>query len=62
MHHYLIEKNNSKVFEASKKNNIMFGFTGNYIKTETIYNKALVGNIKRVKLKSISKSGNMSVE
>lgn len=38
------------LFEASKKNGLMFGFTGNYIKVATPYNKKLVGTIVNVNL------------
>ncbi|HAF28964.1 MAG TPA: tRNA (N(6)-L-threonylcarbamoyladenosine(37)-C(2))-methylthiotransferase MtaB [Bacteroidales bacterium] len=50
------------LFEAYKKNDLIFGFTGNYIKVETAFEKALIGNIKRVKLESVSKSGNVIVK
>lgn len=50
------------LFEAYKKEGLIFGFTGNYIKVETAFDKALIGNIKNVKLESISKSGNVIVK
>ncbi len=50
------------LFEQYKKNNLMFGFTGNYIKVETEYDKSLVGQIKTVKLQEISESGNIIVK
>lgn len=50
------------LFEAYKRNNKMFGFTGNYIKVEAEYNKSLVGQIKTVKLGEISESGNIIVK
>lgn len=57
-----IDKNASVLFEACKKNGIIFGFTGNYIKVETGYNESLVGKIREVELKSISESGNLIVK
>jgi len=50
------------LFESSKKNDLIFGFTGNYIKVETEYNKNLIGEIINVTLESISKSGNVKVK
>ena len=50
------------LFEAYKKDNLMYGFTGNYIKVETNYNKSLVGQIKKVKLLSVNDSGNVDIE
>jgi threonylcarbamoyladenosine tRNA methylthiotransferase MtaB len=50
------------LFEAYNRNNRMFGFTGNYIKVETVYTKSLVGQIKTVKLEEISESGNIIVK
>jgi threonylcarbamoyladenosine tRNA methylthiotransferase MtaB len=50
------------LFESSKKNGLIFGFTGNYIKVETEYDKNLIGEIIKVKLNSISESGNVKVK
>jgi threonylcarbamoyladenosine tRNA methylthiotransferase MtaB len=50
------------LLESSKKDNLMFGFTGNYIKVETEYNKSLIGEIIDVTLDSISESGNVKVK
>ncbi|MCK5169723.1 MAG: tRNA (N(6)-L-threonylcarbamoyladenosine(37)-C(2))-methylthiotransferase MtaB, partial [Bacteroidales bacterium] len=55
-------KNEEVLFESSKKNGLIFGFTGNYIKVETEYNKSLIGKIMKVKLESISESGNVKVK
>ena len=55
-------KNEEVLFESSKKNGLIFGFTGNYIKIETEYNKSLIGEIIKVKLESISESGNVKVK
>ena len=57
-----IRKEAQVLFEAYKRNNLMFGFTGNYIKVETEYDKSLVGQIKTVKLDKIADSGNLIVK
>lgn len=49
------------LFESSKKDGKITGFTENYIKVETNYDKSLIGQIKQVKLKSIALSGNMEI-
>jgi threonylcarbamoyladenosine tRNA methylthiotransferase MtaB len=43
-----IGKKFNVLFESDKKNNKMHGFTENYIKVETTYNKDLVNKIKEV--------------
>ena len=48
-----IGKEAKVLFEAYKKDNLMYGYTGNYIRTETKYDKKLVGKIKKVKLESV---------
>jgi len=50
------------LFESSKKDGLMFGFTENYIKVETEYNPNLVGKIIKVKLLDISENGNVKVK
>ena len=50
------------LFESSKKDGSIFGFTENYIKVETEYNKNLIGEIVKVKLLDISKSGNVKIK
>ncbi len=50
------------LFESYKRNKLMFGFTGNYIKVETPYNKSLVGKIQKVTLTSLSDNGNLNVK
>lgn len=49
------------LFESSQKEGMIFGFSENYIKVETNYDKSLIGQIKQVKLKSIALSGNMEI-
>jgi threonylcarbamoyladenosine tRNA methylthiotransferase MtaB len=57
-----IGKEAEVLFEAYKKNGLMFGFTGNYIKVEIEHDKVLVGKIKKVKLESVLESGNVNVK
>jgi len=49
------------LFESSRKEGKILGFTENYIKVETSYNKELIGQIKHIKLNSIAISGNMEI-
>jgi threonylcarbamoyladenosine tRNA methylthiotransferase MtaB len=49
------------LFESSQKEGKIVGFTENYIKAETKYNKSLIGQVKQVKLISIAQSGNMEI-
>jgi threonylcarbamoyladenosine tRNA methylthiotransferase MtaB len=49
------------LFESSKKDGMIFGFTENYIKVETKYDKSFIGQIKQVKLMPIAPSGNMEI-
>ena len=49
----------SVLFEGSKKNKKMFGFTENYIKVETDYNEELINQIKEVVLTEVLPNGNM---
>jgi threonylcarbamoyladenosine tRNA methylthiotransferase MtaB len=55
-------KEETVLFEASKKDDLIFGFTGNYIKVETKYKKEFIGKIKKVQIKAITPRGNMSVK
>ncbi|MCK5169108.1 MAG: MiaB/RimO family radical SAM methylthiotransferase, partial [Bacteroidales bacterium] len=57
-----IGKEAEVLFEAYKKNDLMYGFTGNYIKVKIEHDKELVGKIKKVKLESVSESGNVNVK
>lgn len=49
------------LFESSKKDGKIFGFSENYIKVETNFDKSLIGSIREVKLASIASSGNMEI-
>ncbi len=50
------------LFESSKKNGLMFGFSDNYIKVETEYDRNLIGKIVKVKLVDVSENGNVKVK
>lgn len=50
------------LFESTRKGNLMFGFTRNYIKVETSFDKSLVGKIVKLKIVGISEDGNALVE
>lgn len=50
------------LFESTKRNELMYGFTKNYVKVEHPYNRELIGRIVRMKLVRISESGNMQTE
>jgi threonylcarbamoyladenosine tRNA methylthiotransferase MtaB len=55
-------KEENVLFEAYKKDDLIYGFTGNYIKVETKYDKSLIGTIKKVELDTIALSSNVSVK
>lgn len=57
-----LDKKGNVLFEAYKKDNLIYGFTENYIKVETEYDKSFVGEIKKVELNAITPSGNVSVK
>ena len=42
------------LFENQKVGDKMYGFSGNYIKTETIYNEKLLNTIQQVELMDIT--------
>lgn len=47
------------LFESTKRNGKMFGFSERYIKVEVPYNKALINQLARVRYVSISEEGHM---
>jgi threonylcarbamoyladenosine tRNA methylthiotransferase MtaB len=49
------------IFESKNKEGKMFGFTSNYIKVETRYNKELIGQLMKVKLTSVNSKGNFEI-
>jgi len=50
------------LFENTIKNKIISGFTGNYLRIETPFEKGLQGKIKKVLITGVNHSGNMSVK
>jgi threonylcarbamoyladenosine tRNA methylthiotransferase MtaB len=53
----------SKVlFERTRKNNMMSGFTGNYLKTDHPWDASLCGEIKSARLVDLYQNGNLKVE
>ncbi len=57
-----IGKTEQVLFESTKKNGMMFGFTRNYIKVEYPYSKELVGKIVNVKLTELDSNGACKAE
>ncbi len=54
-------KEYSVLFESQQSKGQMFGFTPNYIKVETKFNKSLINKIVNVKLTALSPSGNVEI-
>ncbi len=50
------------LFERTRGEGMIYGFTGNYIRVEHPWSASLAGRIKKVKLKDISRTGKMTVE
>ncbi len=50
------------LFEADHKDGFMHGFTDNYIKVKTPYNKALINQLRTVTLKEIDEKGEVMTE
>ncbi|HYX08596.1 MAG TPA: tRNA (N(6)-L-threonylcarbamoyladenosine(37)-C(2))-methylthiotransferase MtaB [Bacteroidales bacterium] len=50
------------LFESTKNKGKMYGYTGNYIKTETPYNRELIGTLRKVRLTGVEADGNASFE
>ncbi len=50
------------LFESTRKNGMMFGFTENYIKVALLYTAELVNKIAAVKLTAVSSDGYMNCE
>lgn len=57
-----INSNSEVLFESAKHNGIMFGFTENYIKVKTVFDKNLINKIVVAKLKEIDENGIVAVE
>jgi threonylcarbamoyladenosine tRNA methylthiotransferase MtaB len=56
-----IGKETNVIFESQQTKGRMFGYTPNYIKIETNYNKQLINNSVGVKLTGLLPSGNMDI-
>ena len=50
------------LFESTRRNGMITGFTENYIKVETEYDETLVGQIVKGTLSGISETGNATIE
>ncbi len=50
------------LFESENKNGFLFGFTENYVKVKTPYNKELENSIHQIELKSIDEDGIVTFE
>jgi threonylcarbamoyladenosine tRNA methylthiotransferase MtaB len=50
------------LFENSRSEGMITGFSSNYIRVEHPWNSMLAGQVKKVKLNSVSSSGRMTVE
>lgn len=61
-----LENNSGRIedvlFERTRNNGLISGFTGNYIRVEYPWMPKLAGTIRKVRLKSISDAGRMYVE
>ncbi len=50
------------LFEHTRSDGMITGFTGNYLKSEYPWDASFAGNVKKVRLTGISASGRMTVE
>ena len=50
------------LFEAEQQEADMYGFTNNYVKVKTPYNKDLVNTVHEVKLSEIDRDGLFKIE
>jgi len=57
-----IGKEKLVLFESDNDNGMMYGFTENYIKVKTTFDKELINKIKKVKLNKIEKDGIFAVD
>jgi threonylcarbamoyladenosine tRNA methylthiotransferase MtaB len=57
-----VGKESSVLFEKTRAEGLITGFTSNYIRVEHPWQSKLAGQIKKVKMTGISQSGKMSVE
>jgi threonylcarbamoyladenosine tRNA methylthiotransferase MtaB len=57
-----IEQITNVLFERSRSEGLITGFTSNYIRVEYPWQSKLAGQIRKVKLKNILETGRMSIE
>ena len=57
-----INYSDTVLFESTRKNNKMFGYTRNYLRVETPYQSALVGQIVPVRTTGLTDKGTMEVQ
>jgi len=50
------------LFEADSRDNVMHGFTDNYIKIKTGYDPGLINQLKELKLSALDADGSVLVE
>ncbi|NMC40554.1 MAG: hypothetical protein GYA43_05180 [Bacteroidales bacterium] len=50
------------LFEKTRSEGMITGYTGNYIRVEYPWNSALAGTIKKVRLKDLSGENRMSID
>jgi len=50
------------LFEKAKKEDLMFGFTDNYVKVSYPYKKEMINSIQKVKLTEIDANGNVAID
>jgi threonylcarbamoyladenosine tRNA methylthiotransferase MtaB len=50
------------LFENTRYEGLITGFTSNYIKVEAPWDSGLAGRVRKVRLNGLSASGRMSVE
>lgn len=55
-----IGKTEKVLVESTRRGDLMFGFTGNYIRVEMPYNRQWIGRIADVRLESVSPGGNVT--
>ncbi len=57
-----INYSDSVLFESTRKNGMMFGYTRNYLKVEMPYTARLVGQIAPVRITGMAESGNLRAD
>ncbi len=60
-YHANVGRSGKVLFESTRKGGLMHGFSENYIKVETEYNKALIGKVVEVEYKQVTSNETMQV-